>query len=102
MFFLLTCEAEDAKFIETLIDTTKIVTIRLVKQSDYMLVVDDVNKYQWKARFNTEKALRNRVADLLTAMNDNPALADTIKIHTMEEKESCEFKDKLAELISKL
>lgn len=103
MLFLLTCENQDADFIETLIETSKIVTIRLAfHREEYNLVVEDVNDTRYVARFNTEVGLRNRLKELLTFMNADVSLADTMKIPVKKDKSHQDLMDKLSEIINKL
>ncbi len=101
MLFLLTTETTESKFIETLIDTTKIVTIRLAHSSDYVLAVEDVNESTYTARFKTEEALRARLRELLTVMNADTSIADTMKV-AVRKTDRSEISDKLADLIRSL
>lgn len=102
MLFLLTCEDADAKFIETLVETTKIVTIRLVHHRDeYKLVVTDVNDSNFTARFKTEGLLRTRLAQLLVAMDSDISLADTMKIAKKPDSEDRDLVDRIFDALKK-
>ncbi len=100
MLFLLTCETPDAKFIETLVETSKIVTIRLVKHRDeFKLVVEDVNDTRYVSRFNTEASLRTRLAQLIVAMDGDITLADTMKIHEKLDSREKDIMDKIIDAL---
>lgn len=103
MLFLLTCETNDNEFVETLIETSKIATIRLVHHRDeYKLVLQDVCDSNFVARFETEAALRTRFAQLLVAMDADVSLAETMKIGQKNESSSKELLAKLAEAVKKM
>lgn len=102
MLFLLTSENPDTKFVETLIDTTKIVTVRLLHTSDYKICIEDVNNHDFCARFNSEGTMRTRLADLLTAMGGDPSIANTMKVLVKPKRDREDISEKLADLIRSL
>lgn len=99
MLFLLTCENQDKNFVETLIETTKIVTIRLLHADDYKICIEDVNNHDYSARFTSEGTMRTRLAELLTEMGTDPAIANTMKILVKPKRDREDLSEKLADLI---
>ena len=106
MYFLLTCDTGDKRFIETLIDPHKIVTIRLVEaNSEFRMVIEDVNGNNFVSRFSTEYALRERLKQLLMLLATPISMAETMNITKEPDISNMareELSKKLDELIKKL
>jgi len=99
--FLLTCHNAEERFMETLINTKNVVTIRLLQDDEFRMHIEDTNNNNFSARFATEESLRARLKELLHTMGSDTTVADTMKITKISSVRE-EISNKLDELLKKL